>query len=147
MAARTPAKKTVRRRSVVTRPGRMHRRKPRFAALRHRTRVIEKAFRRRTKVIAKAPESRIFGMLFVIATIAVLITVAGLLGNAREAIKYSSFAMGAGKYALAFSLAWLADKFLCPTINTRSLLSKDPRAYATFLAANILAAALCFASS
>lgn len=60
---------------------------------------------------------------------------------------FSTFAVGLTKYALAVGAAWFVDSYLIKEINTREIISTNPIAYAIFLAANILTAALCFSQS
>ena len=60
---------------------------------------------------------------------------------------FSTFAVGLTKYALAVGAAWFVDSFLIKEVNTREIISNNPTAYALYLAANILTAALCFSQS
>lgn len=60
---------------------------------------------------------------------------------------FSTFAVGLTKYALAVGAAWFVDSYLIKEVNTREVISTNPIAYALFLAANIVTAALCFSQS
>jgi len=60
---------------------------------------------------------------------------------------FSTFAVGLTKYALAVGAAWFVDSYLIKEVNTREVISTNPIAYALFLAANIITAALCFSQS
>jgi hypothetical protein len=60
---------------------------------------------------------------------------------------FSTFAVGLTKYTLAVGAAWFVDSFLVKEVNTRDIISKDPIAYALFISANIITAALCFSQS
>jgi hypothetical protein len=60
---------------------------------------------------------------------------------------FSTFAVGLTKYALAVGAAWFVDTYLIKEVNTREIISSNPTAYALYLAANILTAALCFSQS
>lgn len=60
---------------------------------------------------------------------------------------FSTFAVGLTKYALAVGAAWFVDSYLIKEINTREIISTNPIAYAIFLAANIITAAICFSQS
>jgi hypothetical protein len=82
-----------------------------------------------------------FVPLFVLSFIALGVT----LGYADGS--FSTFAIGLTKYAVAVGAAWFVDSFLLKEVNTREIISNDPIAYALFLSANILTAALCFSQS
>lgn len=60
---------------------------------------------------------------------------------------FSTFAVGLTKYALAVGAAWFVDSYLIKEVNTREIISQNPIAYALYLGANIITAALCFAQS
>jgi hypothetical protein len=60
---------------------------------------------------------------------------------------FSTFAVGLSKYALAVGAAWFVDSYLIQEVKTREILASNPVAYAIWLFANILTAALCFANS
>jgi hypothetical protein len=60
---------------------------------------------------------------------------------------FSTFAIGLTKYALAVGAAWFVDSFLIKEVNTREIIAQNPLAYAIYLGANILTAALCFSQS
>ena len=60
---------------------------------------------------------------------------------------FSTFAVGLTKYALAVGAAWFVDSYLIKEVNTREIISQNPVAYALYLAANIITAALCFSQS
>jgi hypothetical protein len=60
---------------------------------------------------------------------------------------FSTFAVGLSKYALAVGAAWFVDSYLIKEVNTREIISQNPIAYALYLSANIITAALCFSQS
>jgi hypothetical protein len=60
---------------------------------------------------------------------------------------FSTFAVGLSKYALAVGAAWFVDSYLIKEVNTREIISQNPTAYALYLSANIITAALCFSQS
>lgn len=60
---------------------------------------------------------------------------------------FSTFAVGLTKYALAVGAAWFVDSYLIKEVNTREIISQNPIAYALYLGANIITAAMCFAQS
>jgi hypothetical protein len=81
-----------------------------------------------------------FVPLFVGAFVAVYVTFQG------DGM-FSTFAVGLAKYALAVTGAWFVDTFLISEVNTREILAKNPIAYAIFVSANIITAALCFGAA
>jgi hypothetical protein len=60
---------------------------------------------------------------------------------------FSTFAVGLSKYALAVGAAWFVDSYLIKEVNTREIIAQNPIAYALYLSANIITAALCFSQS
>jgi hypothetical protein len=82
-----------------------------------------------------------FVPLFVLSFIALGVTLGYGDGS------FSTFAVGLTKYALAVGSAWFVDSFLIKEVNTRATIKENPIAYALFLAANIITAALCFSQS
>jgi hypothetical protein len=60
---------------------------------------------------------------------------------------FSTFAVGLSKYALAVGAAWFVDSYLIKEVNTREVIAQNPIAYALYLSANIITAALCFSQS
>jgi hypothetical protein len=60
---------------------------------------------------------------------------------------FSTFAVGLSKYALAVGAAWFVDSYLIKEVNTREIIAQNPVAYALYLSANIVTAALCFSQS
>jgi hypothetical protein len=60
---------------------------------------------------------------------------------------FSTFAVGLSKYALAVGAAWFVDSYLIKEVNTREIIAQNPVAYALYLSANIITAALCFSQS
>jgi hypothetical protein len=60
---------------------------------------------------------------------------------------FSTFAVGLTKYALAVGAAWFVDSYLIKEVNTREIIAQNPIAYALYLSANIITAALCFSQS
>lgn len=60
---------------------------------------------------------------------------------------FSTFAVGLSKYALSVGAAWFVDSYLIKEVNTREIIAQNPIAYALFLCANIITAALCFSQS
>lgn len=81
-----------------------------------------------------------FAPLFVGAFVAVYITFQG------DGL-FSTFAVGLAKYTLAVTGAWFVDTYLIKEVNTREILAQNPIAYAIFIGANIITAALCFGAS
>ena len=60
---------------------------------------------------------------------------------------FSTFAVGLSKYSLSVGAAWFVDSYLIKEVNTREIIAQNPIAYALFLTANIITAALCFSQS
>ena len=60
---------------------------------------------------------------------------------------FSTFAVGLSKYALAVGAGWFVDSYLIKEVKTREILAENPIAYAIWLFANIVTAALCFSNS
>jgi hypothetical protein len=104
-----------------------------------------RTMRKHSGTVIHKPEVRAFVPLLVMSALAIIGTLTSMID--ADLVKFSSLALGMAKYSLAFSLAWITDKMLVPNNKTSELLSTDAKAYAIFIAANILGAAICFATS